>query len=396
MSPASSPPTQSGRTWLAPLLIVLAGLAVYANAQHGPFLLDDRRAIEDNLSIRDLGSTATVLHPPIQSPVTGRPLVNLSLAINYQLGGLQVEGYHRWNIAIHLLAALALFGVLRRTFARHLPELSEAAAAVPALIGALIWVVHPLNSEAVNYVTQRTESMMALAYLLALYTAIRGVERNPFNRWELAAVIAAFCAVASKEAALTIPFIVAAWDRIFVFPSWSAAWTRRRGLYAGMALSWLLFAYFATELPFFAPGGFEQQISRWSYLAHQGPIIAHYLRLSVWPTGLIFDYGAPGSLSLVQAAPGIALVVLLGTATVVALVRWPAFGFWGLWFFVTLAPASSLIPIPTEIGAERRMYLPLIGLIAPLVLWSYRAATSGAGSVRRKVAVAVVNVGHCE
>ena len=388
-STAATPSPRPAWVWLAPVLIVLAGLIVYANSLHGPFLLDDHRAIEDNMSIRDWRSTAAVLHPPRQTPLTGRPLPNLSFAINYGLGGLAVEGYHAGNVLVHLLAALALFGVLRRSFARDLPGLpGSLAAGVPALMGALVWVVHPLNSDTVNYLTQRTESMMALFCLLALYAAIRGLDGKRLNRWELAAVVAAFCGVASKESALVIPFIVAAWDRTFAFPSWSAAWARRCPLYGLLTLSWLIFAFFARELPFFAPGGFEEQVSRWTYLLNQGPIITQYLGLTFWPLGLVFDYGAPEALSLTEAAPSLVIIAVLLAATGTAMVLRPALGFWGLWFFVTLAPASSLIPIPTEVGAERRMYLPLIGLIATVVLLVYQLAASRPGAFRRRAAVA--------
>lgn len=380
-------PSRAVTSWLPALLIVITGLAVYANAWHGPFLLDDQRTIIENTSIRDLGSVGAVLHPPPQFPVTGRPLVNLSLALNYAWGGYAVEGYHLWNLAVHLLAGLALFGLLRRTLDRTLPALPGGATAVwPAAIGALIWVVHPLNTETVNYVTQRTESMMAAAYLFAVYAAIRGLEGPRGNRWEGCAVVAAFAAVACKETALTLPVMVVAWDRCFAFQTWTEAWARRRHLYGLLLTSWLLFAFFARELPFFTEGGFEESVSRWTYLLNQGPVIAGYLRMALWPSGLIFDYGSPSPITLAQAAPTVALVAVLAIVTLIALWRIGTLGFWGLWFFVTLAPASSLIPIPTEVGAERRMYLPLAALVAlgVLAVWHLTRASSS----RRRAAAA--------
>ncbi len=367
---------------------MVTGLVTYANAWHGPFLLDDQRTIIENPSIRDLSQLGAVLHPPPQFPVTGRPLVNLSLALNYAWGGYAVEGYHLWNIAVHLLAGLALFGLLRRTFGRTGLAVTEGTAVVwPAALAALLWVAHPLNSETVNYVTQRTESMMAAAYLVAVYAAIRGLDGTRGNRWEITAVVAAFAAVASKETALTLPLMIVVWDRCFAFPTWSAAWTQRRHLYGMLLASWLLFAFFARELPFFTEGGFEETVSRWTYLLNQGPIIVGYLRMALWPGGLIFDYGSPTVITFGQAAPTVALVVALAAVTLGALWRHRPLGFWGVWFFVTLAPASSLIPIPTEVGAERRMYLPLASLVALGVLAAWRLA--GAQTSRRRTAVAV-------
>jgi hypothetical protein len=106
------------------------------------------------------------LSPPRDTPVAGRPLVNLSLAVNYAIGGLDVRSYHVTNLALHLLVALAFFGVVRRTLRlSRMPHDLAACADGLALGCALVWALHPLNTEVVNYVVQRTESMMALCYL---------------------------------------------------------------------------------------------------------------------------------------------------------------------------------------------------------------------------------------
>lgn len=360
---------RAARPWIPALIVVLAGAAVYANALGGPFLLDDTRSIEQNESIRQADSVMSILHPPRQSPVTGRPIANLTLALNYAAGGLKVEGYHAVNIAIHILAAIALFGVLRHTFARTNGSLPAGPL---ALASALVWLVHPINSETVNYVTQRTESLMGLFFLLALYCAIRALEASSKRMWMACAGLSAYCAVGSKETALVLPLVVALWDRAFAFPTLRDAWSQRWRVYAMLAASWLLFALFAPELPFFAEHGFEQQVSRWTYLLNQGPAIAQYLKLTVWPWPLVFDYGAPSPVSLGTMWPGLLLVAVLLAAAIVALVRWPRLGFWGAWFFITLAPASSFIPIPTEVAADRRMYLPLVAVIAlaAVALWN--------------------------
>lgn len=349
---------------------------MYANALGGPILLDDQRAVVQNTSIRQLSPLSAVLHPPVQSPVTGRPLVNLSLALNYSASGLALEGYRLTNIAIHLLAALALFGVLRRTFQRTALVGAEAAGPL-ALVCAMAWAVHPLNTEAVNYLTQRTETLMGLFVLVALYASIRAVDDDLPERWWGLAWVAAVCGVASKETALLAPLVILLWDRVFAFASLAAAWRARWRLYALAASSWLLFLYFARDLPFFRSDGFEEDVSRLTYLLNQGPMILQYLWLSIWPRDLVFDYGLPLPLTPAEAAPAVAVVALAGIAALVLLLRGSAPGFWGAWFFLTLAPASSVIPIPTEVGAERRMYLPLVAVIVLLGLgaaWLLRKA----------------------
>src|SRR5688572_19791342 len=136
--------------WVRPALLVLAGVLVYANSLPGIFTFDDAVAVVANTSIREL---TTAFSPPERGePVAGRPLVNLTFAINYALHGLDVGGYHVANIALHILCALLLFGLVRRTWLLVRPR--DAAASNVALACALIWMVHPLLTEAVNYVSQ--------------------------------------------------------------------------------------------------------------------------------------------------------------------------------------------------------------------------------------------------
>jgi protein O-mannosyl-transferase len=362
----------------APLLIVVACVAVYANSLHHPFVFDDERAIVENRSIRQLSSMDEVLRPPEHSPVTGRPLANLSFAINFALGGLDTRGYHVVNITVHALAALMLFCVLRRTFRRpgSMPFAADVGRAdIVALLCTLVWALHPLVSEVINYVTQRTESLMGLFYLLSLYCAIRAVDAHRAGRWEIASAVAALCAVASKETALTLPVLIPLWDRIFAFPSVRAAWAVRRRLYGLVALSWLLFLVLGRSAD---SGMGGMSMSGWTYLLNQAPMVVQYLKLSLWLTLLIFDYGVAQPLTVLDVWPSLLAVSTLVLAACAAL-RWaPAAGFWSAWFFITLAPMTSVVAIPVEVGAERRMYLPLVGLVV-------LAVTGTGGLLRRYV-----------
>src|SRR5688572_2118663 len=143
------------------LLLILAVALTYANSLGGPFILDDQATIVQNPQIKALSDVRAVLVPASETPIAGRPLASLAFAINYAISGLDVRGYHIVNIALHAMCAVLLMLVVRRTLE---PNLAFAAA--------LIWAVHPLNSEVVNYISQRTESMMAALYLLTLYSAI--------------------------------------------------------------------------------------------------------------------------------------------------------------------------------------------------------------------------------
>jgi hypothetical protein len=269
--------------WL-PSIVLGAGVIAYANGLAGPFLYDDHRAVVSNPQIHQLWPLSIPLSPQPESPVAGRPLVNLSFAINYALGGLDVTGYHLWNIAIHLACALLLCGIVRRTL--MLPRLRAqfgAEAAPIALACGLIWMLHPLQTEAVDYVTQRSESMMALCYLLTLYASIR--------QWTWVAILACAAGMACKESMVTAPVVVMMYDAMFVFDSFKDAISRRWAFYLGLAGSWIVLAAMMWGGPRASSVGFSTGVSAWTYLLNQPPMIVRYLRLTLWPTGLVLDYG---------------------------------------------------------------------------------------------------------
>ena len=348
----------------AVVLVVACALA-YATSLSNPFLYDDQTAIVKNTTIRTLSPLSVPLSPPRDTPVAGRPLVNLSLAFNYANGGLDVTGYHVTNLALHMLVALALFGVVRRTLGG--PEGPQPRADGLALAAALVWAVHPLTSEVVNYTVQRTESMMALCYLTTLYCAIRASAHPEGMKWLAAAVVACAAGMASKESMVTAPLMVLVYDRVFLYPSLAAAWRDRRMLYIGLAATWGVLALLMLGQPRTSVG-FGAGVGVWTYFLNQLSLIARYLFLTVWPRPLVVDYGLPRPIAITDVIlPGL-VVVALGVATLVALRRHKALGFLGVWFFVTLAPTSSVVPIATEVGAERRMYLPLMALAVLAVL----------------------------
>ena len=113
---AGQKPADRGRVLLSVLLLVVAGAAVYANSLHCPFMFDDDEAIAHNNYLRRLWPLTEAMKGPPQSSVAGRPIVSLTLAINYAMGKLEVRGYHVMNVMIHLAAGLALFGVAAPSF----------------------------------------------------------------------------------------------------------------------------------------------------------------------------------------------------------------------------------------------------------------------------------------
>jgi tetratricopeptide (TPR) repeat protein len=177
--------------------------------------------------------------------------------------------------------------------------------------------------------------------------------------------------------------MVVVYDRVFVFDSIRLAFRRRGRFYAALAATWLVLAACLWSAPRSESAGFTSGVSPVTYLLNQAVIVPHYLRLAIWPSGLVVDYGWPAALTFAQVWPGALLLALLLAASVVALVKWPRVGFIAVWSIVTLAPTSSVVPIATEVGAERRMYLPLAGIVV-LAAIAVAAAWNRPATVRAR------------
>lgn len=220
-----------GRVLPAAALIVVAVFLAYANSLKTPFVFDDFMGITQNPTIRHLDRLGDVLSSPAYATgSTGRPLVSLSLAINYALGGYDVRGYHFFNLMVHTLATLALFGIVRRTLLRPVLRDRFGAAALPlAFAVALLWGLHPLLTESVTFVIQRSESLMGLLYLATIYGFIRSVESPSPLRWQVFTVVVCLLGMAAKEVIVSAPVLALLYDRTFVSGSFRAACRRGAG-----------------------------------------------------------------------------------------------------------------------------------------------------------------------
>lgn len=361
-SPAPSFAPEIAPRWAAAFLVAAVFL-VYANSFSAPFVFDDTLSITENPTIRQLWPLSSALSPPSGQGLTveGRPLLNLSFALNYAISGTAPRSYHIVNVTIHALAALALFGLVRRT----LLGLSVPSVGLLALCAALPWAVHPLQTESVTYVVQRTESLMGLLYVATLYFFRRSADATPHSarcRWRALAVITCALGMATKEVMVTAPLLTLLYDRTFISGSFRAALKRHGRFYGALAATWLLLA--ALLLGSGDRGGTigtAAGVTSWEYLLCQSRAVLHYARLAVWPQPLIFDYGAD-FVSLATAAPYLFVDLILIALTGFALWRRPAWGFLGAWFFVILAPTSSFVGGTRQMLAEHRIYLSLAAL----------------------------------
>ena len=381
VSPPEAKRPGSSRRWALPLaagLIVLAGVAVYWNSFAGVFLFDDILSIVENPTIRNWWRLDQVLRPPCElgEAVAGRPLLNLSLAINYAISGTQTWSYHLVNLLLHLANGLLLFDLLRRTFQRPAlsPSVGKHALPLAAVIAAL-WMVHPLQTEAVTYVVERAESLVAMFYLLTLYGTLRSEDSNRRRWWETLSVVSCLLGMATKEIMVTAPVMVLVYDRCFLSRSWAEAWRRRWKFYLLLASTWILLVGLVRSTGLIFRQTEFGVHSRWLYLLTEPQAILHYLRLAVWPWPLCAEYGYPVSTSGREILPSLVVVLVGGIGVVWAMAMRPLWGFLGVWFFGILAPTSSVIPT-REVIVERRMYLPLAAVLTLLVVGGYLAGRS--------------------
>jgi tetratricopeptide (TPR) repeat protein len=337
-----------------------------------PFFFDDTGDVVDNPEIRQLWPPLWLTAgPPESNALAGRPVSALSFALVYAAAGESAPAQHAVNLLLHTAAALMLFGLVRRTLLlpRMGPLPPEVAAALGA-VSALLWAIHPLNTEPVAYAVQRTEQLWAFFYLLTLYAALR-VTGAQARAWTAVAIGACAFGMGSKEIMVSAPLAVLAFDWVFREPS---ALRPRRGLYVGLAATWLvLAALLLTGKQGTVALHADDPLSPWQYLFTQGRVIARYLRLVIWPRPLAIVYDWPQVTPVAEGLLPFVLIAALVVATAWGLWRRHPLGFVGACVFMALAPSSSVIPLPTEIAAERRMYLPSAALLTALVVLGWRA-----------------------
>ena len=369
--PALAPLTWRSTVASAALLALAAGWA-YSTSFSGVFILDDKY-------ITDAPATR-ILWPPLGGEWAAgnvtRPLVNFSLALNYAFGKADVRGYHAVNLAIHLLAALTLFGLLRRTL-RLAPLRARfgAHATALALAVALLWAVHPLQTQAVTYVIQRGEALMGLFYLATLYAFVRAVESPHPVKWYALSALACVLGAGCKQVIVTAPLLVLLYDRCFVAGSFATALRRRWGLYAALAGTWAVLVTQSMGVRQYKGAGFGLWITPFEYACSQFGVILHYLRLVFWPDRLCLDPDWPLAKSAGAILPGLVVVGGLALLTLYGLFWKRPWAFLGAWFFVILAPSSSILPI-ADLAMEHRMYLPLAAVLTVVVLGAYRLGAS--------------------
>jgi len=356
------------------VLVAATGLVAWWGVWHGQFLFDDFQAIAENAALNS-GHWWQAAFSAEHHPLVNRPLSCLTLTWDFAVYGPGPFGPHLTNLLLHLANGMLVLATLRaalmapnlagRFAARRTTGLATAVAA--------LWVTHPLGGDAVAYATQRSTLLFSGFLLLGLLASLRAASSPRPIRWRALAVLAIACGMASKEDMVVAPLLLVLWERAFVLSSWTAM-RRRAGFFAALACTWLVLVGCLVLGPANPTVGYATTpaVTAWHWLSTQAGVLVHYLRLVVWPHPLrgAYDWDIVTSVGA-AALPGLVVITLLGFT-----IAWwrsrPWWGFCGALFFLLLAPTSSLMPIVTEVLAERRMYLPMLAVLVPVVLLGER------------------------
>lgn len=361
---------RSGASFLSIACIVILGMLVYGHTLHVPWYFDDLPNIVENIAIRDLDQALRNLLS------SGRGLTQLTFALNYRAGGLEVAGYHLVNIAVHLGTSCVVLLILQRIF--------RSSCRLP-FFGALLFLVHPLQTQAVTYIVQRMTSLAGLFFFLGLYLYIRSreeLEEGVFS-WRLglyygAALLCGAAALLNKENAAILPFALLLFDSYFL-PHQRLDSIKKQILFV---LPFFIAPLWLTVQEVFLPlvqGGALSELGRpldlagqhhrtvLNYLVTEFSVIWLYIRLLFLPYGQVLDYGYP----VVKTV--LAWKNLLALAGIVALLwgayrgrrRWPVISCGIFWFFLALSVESSVIPL--DPAFEHRLYVPIFGFVLVLV-----------------------------
>lgn len=366
------------------VLVFLAAVVccIYANTLQNPFVLDDLSNIRYNphIRLRHLGFDE-IREAGFESPLSNRPVANISFALNYYFHELDVAGFHIFNILIHFAAGVFLYFLVRITLKSPALQIQSRTCSWIPFSTALIWLVHPIQTQSVTYVVQRMNSLAAMFYILAvlLFAGARRTEKNK-AQWILIAgcVVSGILAVGSKEIAATLPVILFLYEWYF-YQDLSLSWIKRRMLpIAGtlVLLAVVVLVYLGLHpldkiLNTYAVRDFTL-IQR---VLTEFRVVIYYLSLVLWPhpSRLNLDHFFLVSHSLLNPIATLPAILVIGGLFVLALYlakKHRLVSFCILWYLINLVIESSVIGL--EIIFEHRNYLPSMFLILMAVMLLHR------------------------
>ena len=404
-------------------LIVLIGSVVYGNSLHGPFLFDDVRTIVENDKIRDVSN-----YVGFDRIFQKRPFADLTFALNFRFSELEPFGYHLVNILIHLLNGVLVYflgsaiitqisgsdggklfffgprpGRMKRTVSSPEDQFHDAKQQIAfiALFAALIFVTHPVQTQAVSYICQRYASLAALFYLLSVLFYLKGrmlhrsrsgneaekkglgqADEKPYRPigsapilcFYILCIVSGLLAFLSKQTAASLPLAILLVEFFCIDATW-AGWRKK--------IPWIGLTILVGTIGvlFYSAGGLEtlrsfgelvedvsratrdtENVGRWSYLCTQFSVLINYIRLLFFPIRQNADPEFPFVTGFFDGWTPLWFLFLAGILFFAVRFRKkvPVISFGIFWFFITLSVESSIIPI-RDAMYEHRLYLPIFG-----------------------------------
>lgn len=369
----------------AGLLIAISSLIVYSNTFHASFHFDDTPQIVENYSIRNLSNWFDIVRGQ-------RGIAMLTFAINYAIGGLNVVGYHIVNLAVHIANGILVYFLIFLTLG-NIDSLKDKAKKI-AIFTALLFAVHPIQTQAVTYIVQRMETLASMFMLIGILFFVKGTKTSNTSARILlygAVAVSYLLGFYSKEMAITLPALIFLYDYCFIAGNDIKKLIPRLPLYV-VLLVMLAFLAAPTftglkETPGESVGFGVQSITPKEYLFTQFNVLIYYIALLFVPVNQNLDYDFPISkglfevpavkdgtilnfpippafisLMIILAIVGVALYLFTRHAQRITQ-HGRLIAFFILWFFIILSPTSSFIPI-IDVIFEHRLYLASVGLFA--------------------------------
>ena len=363
-------------------MMAVIAILIYADTLTAPFILDDIGSIRDNQHIRIPNlKLKNLAGAGFKSPLTNRPIANISFALNYYLHGYNLVGYHVVNILIHISCGLFFYFLAKATIQTPALRVRYAKYGWLPFFAAFLWLVHPLQTQSVTYIVQRMNSMAAMFYVLSmlLYVKFR-LNGSRRAKWPLLCgfILSGLLACGSKEIAATLPGFIILYEWYF-FQGASLNWAKRHLpaaagiiiLIAVMGLAYIENDPLASIFNSYNGRDFTMP----QRVLTQFRVVVFYISLIIWPhpERLSLDHDFALSHSLINPATTLASIVLILSLLLLAIViarKQPLTSFCILWFFGNLLIESSIIGL--EIIFEHRNYLPSMMVLFLLVVLVFK------------------------